>query len=200
MIGKILFIGDSVTDCDRVREDLYDTGSGYVKKLVDAHFADDLIINKGISGDRIGNLEDRWQEDVMDLQPSVLTILIGVNDTWRRYDDNDPTSAEDFTNRYRALIQKTQAAFPVKIILCEPFILAVRDEMKEWRTDLEEKIAGIKSLANEFNLPFVAYDQKFAELVPVHGMGALAEDGIHPTDFGHQVMADLWLETFKALP
>jgi lysophospholipase L1-like esterase len=200
MIGKILFIGDSVTDCDRVRENLYDTGTGYVKKLVDAHFGDDLIINKGISGDRIGNLEDRWQEDVMDLQPSVLTILIGVNDTWRRYDDNDPTSAEDFTNRYRALIKKTQAAFPVKIILCEPFILPVREEMKEWRTDLEEKIAGIKSLATEFNLPFVAYDQKFAELVETHCMTALAEDGIHPTDFGHQVMADLWLETFKALP
>ena len=117
MARPILFIGDSVTDCDRNREQFDGLGNGFVKRIGESKIFSDPVLNRGISGDRIGNLEDRWQADVLELRPQVLSILIGVNDTWRRYDDNDPTSAEDFTTRYRNLIIRTQSTFDFKLYL-----------------------------------------------------------------------------------
>ncbi len=196
MARPILFIGDSVTDCDRNREQFDGLGNGFVKLIDESKLFSDPVLNRGISGDRIGNLEDRWQSDVLELRPQVLSILIGVNDTWRRYDDNDPTSAEDFTTRYRNLIIRTQSTLDFKLYLCQPFILPVREEMKEWLGDLNEKIQGIKSLAQEFDATYVPFGDYFNSMIAELGMEGLAEDGIHPTELGHELMAKFWLQNF----
>ena len=185
-----LFIGDSVTDCNRLDHD--GIGDGYVKKIRDSGKVSGEIINRGISGNRIGDLRDRWQSDVMAHRPSTFTVLIGVNDTWRRYDDNDPTSAEDFTNEYRKLLQEVSAYSP-RLFLCQPFILPVQPEMSDWLGDLNEKIEGIKQLVTEFGATYIPYGDYFRELLAQYSMEELAGDGIHPTDLGHQLMANLWL-------
>ena len=83
MPGPIVFIGDSITDCDR-RTDPLGLGGGYVDLvtgLLRDRGDDSVVINSGVSGDRIEHLGLRWQADALDHAPAVLSIHIGVNDT-----------------------------------------------------------------------------------------------------------------------
>ena len=186
-----LFIGDSVTDCDR---EIYPPlGNGWVKEIADSGKIKDPIINVGTSGHRLVDLEARWQRDVLNLNPTTLTINIGINDTWRRYDDNDRTSTEDFEERYDSLLALTTNQLNLKIVLCEPFLLHVQPEMKKWREDLDPKIEVIHRLAHKYNALLIPFDQEFSRLALIEGEQSLAEDGIHPTSKGHKTMASLWL-------
>jgi lysophospholipase L1-like esterase len=199
MSAPILFIGDSVTDCNRESYDSSDRslGDGFVRNINASNRISHEVINRGISGNRIGDLENRWQQDVLNLKPKVLSILIGVNDTWRRFDDNDPTSAEDFIARYKVLLQQTLSELEVDLYLCQPFILPVREEMSGWLEDLDEKIVGIKSLAQEFGATYIPFGDKLNTEAQTLGMSALAEDGIHPTILGHEIMAQFWLDHYR---
>jgi lysophospholipase L1-like esterase len=185
-----VFIGDSVTDCDRLSIPPY--GHGWVNELANSGRLTD-IINVGTSGHRLVDLDQRWENDVIGNNPIRLTINIGINDTWRRYDDNDPTSIEDFSERYERLIATTLEKFDLDLVLCEPFLLHVRPEMATWREDLDPKIAVIHNLASKYGSKLVKFDQMFTELAAKVGIDALAEDGIHPTQLGHREMAKLWI-------
>jgi lysophospholipase L1-like esterase len=141
------------------------------------------------------DLENRWNTDVLAHKPTLVSVAIGINDTWRRYDDNDPTSTEDFEERYRRVLSATQADGNPKLVLCEPFLLSVREEMNTWREDLDPKIAVVHKMASEFGATLIQFDQRFNELAQEISMLELADDGIHPSKLGHQIMADLWLQT-----
>jgi lysophospholipase L1-like esterase len=187
----IVFAGDSVTDCGR-REDPERLGDGYVRNLFD-----DLgpqrprIVNVGISGNRAVDLEARWQTDVLAQEADLVSVLIGINDTWRRYDKNDPTSTEDFETSYRALLEPLQA----KLVLVEPFLLAVKDEQLTWREDLDPKIEVVRRLAAEYDAILVPADVEFTRQAALVGATTLADDGVHPTAAGHRLLADLWRRT-----
>ena len=188
-----VFIGDSVTDCGRSIETPY--GDGYVFDIVNSGRLSGSIINVGTSGHRLIDLENRWNNDVLAHQPTLVSVAIGINDTWRRYDDNDPTSVEDFEERYRRVLNTTKAEGNPQLVLCEPFLLEVRDEMNAWREDLDPKIAAVHKMATEFGAKLVAFDQHFKAISNEMAMSELADDGIHPSKLGHQIMADLWLRT-----
>ncbi len=188
-----VFIGDSVTDCDRLIQPPY--GDGYVSNIATSGRLKGEIINVGTSGHRLIDLENRWNTDVLAHKPTLVSVAIGINDTWRRYDDNDPTSTEDFEDRYRRVLQVTKAAGNAKLVLCEPFLLPVRDEMNTWREDLDPKIEIVHAMAAEFGATLVRFDQRFNELAQEISMLELADDGIHPSKLGHTIMADLWLQT-----
>ena len=188
-----VFIGDSVTDCGRLEVPPF--GDGYVFKIANSTRLSGEIINVGTSGHRLVDLENRWNADVLAHQPTLVSVAIGINDTWRRYDDNDPTSVEAFEDSYRRVLAATKAQGNPELVLCEPFLLAVRDEMNTWREDLDPKIAVVHKLATEFNAKLVPFDQRFNDLAGEMSMSELAEDGIHPSKLGHQIMADLWLRT-----
>ena len=187
-----IFIGDSVTDCDRLTIPPY--GHGWVNEIAKSGLLT-KIINVGTSGHRLVDLDKRWQSDVLDNKPERLTINIGINDTWRRYDDNDPTTVEDFASRYDRLIASTLSQFEIDLVLCEPFLLHVRPEMVTWREDLDPKIAVVHELAKKYQAKLVKFDQMFNQLAASEGIAALAEDGIHPTQRGHEEMAKLWIST-----
>jgi lysophospholipase L1-like esterase len=138
-------------------------------------------------------LENRWQVDVLEHNPTLLSIAIGINDTWRRYDDNDLTTVEDFRDRYLRLLTSTKAACNPQFVLCEPFLLAVKDEMNTWREDLDPKIAVVHEMAAAFNAILVPFDSHLNTLAKTLPMIELAEDGIHPTVFGHQELARFWI-------
>jgi lysophospholipase L1-like esterase len=188
-----IFIGDSVTDCGREIEPPY--GDGYVREIASSGKLAGKIINVGTSGHRLVDLEKRWQVDVLDHKPTLVSVAIGINDTWRRYDDNDPTSTQDFRDQYRRVLTLTRQAFNPEFVLCEPFLLSVRDEMNTWREDLDPKIEVVHAMAKEFGAVLVPFDKHFNQLATTMSMAELADDGIHPSAIGHGEMAKLWLST-----
>lgn len=189
--GPILFIGDSVTDCGR-REDAPDfLGDGYVRIIAEG-LPDRRVINAGISGNRVVDLRDRWHIDVVERKPEILSVYIGINDTWRRYDENDPTSAASFEADYRACLADLGGAS--RLILVEPFVLPVNDEQEHWHEDLDEKRAVVSRLAVESGAGFVPLQSLLAAAAEDHGAATLAQDGVHPTELGHRMIADAWLE------
>lgn len=192
---KTVFIGDSVTDCDRLTIPPY--GNGYVSLIAKSGRLEGAVINVGTSGHRLIDLENRWEKDVLAHQPDILSIAIGINDTWRRYDDNDPTLVEDFESRYRRVLDSGIAASNPQLLLCEPFLLEVQEEMHTWREDLNPKIDVVHRLAHEYGAILVPFDQEFATRAKSQPMQDLAPDGIHPTEDGHAIMAELWLKALN---
>ena len=186
-----LFIGDSVTDCGRDIEPPY--GDGYVREIARSGKLAGQIINVGTSGHRLIDLEKRWQADVLDHKPTLVSIAIGINDTWRRYDDNDPTSTQDFRDQYHRVLTLTRQACNPQFVLCEPFLLSVREEMNTWREDLDPKIDVVYAMAKEFDAIVVPFDKHLNQLATTFAMADIADDGIHPNPFGHAEMAKLWL-------
>jgi acyl-CoA thioesterase-1 len=196
--GVVLFQGDSVTDCGRSREDEKDMGNGYpllISSWFQARYPEKNIrfINKGISGNRVSDLESRWDADCINLEPAFVSILIGINDTWRRYDNNDPTSVQDFENTYRKIILQVKEKTNAEIMLCEPFVLPVPEDRKQWREDLDPKIHAIRSLAREFHTLLLPLDGLINSAAAQKSPETWAADGVHPTMAGHALIAQEWI-------
>ncbi|MFF0265463.1 SGNH/GDSL hydrolase family protein [Kribbella sp. NPDC004536] len=184
----VVFAGDSVTDCGR-RTDPSGLGDGYVRNLYDDLGANrPPIVNAGISGNRAVDLAARWATDVLAHDPALVSILIGINDTWRRYDENDPTTAESFEASYRSLLD----ALSCPVVLMEPFLLPVKDGQQEWREDLDPKLEVVRKLAVEYGAILVPTDVELTKQAAAVGPAALAGDGVHPSAAGHRALADLW--------
>ncbi len=191
---KIVFFGDSVTDCNRVYDDPADLGEGYVKYTTESLLQsfDDMdfeFINRGISGNRTCDLLARLDKDVIEHQPDIVTILIGINDTWRRFDMNDPTSAEQFRSNYETILKRIKSETKAKIIMMEPFLLYGMG-MDHFRPDLNEKIDVVRQLAKEYADFYIPLDGIIsAACVEYEDQTVLSADGIHPADEGKKVIA-----------
>jgi lysophospholipase L1-like esterase len=200
----VLFQGDSITDAGRDRENPEHMGYGYAMLAASwfhALYPDRKVrfLNRGIGGNRARDLAARWQEDCLDLQPTWLSILIGINETWRRYDGSDPTSTEAYAATYRSLLERATANRETKLILCEPFVLPVPADRESWRVDLDPKIAVVRKLAREFGALYVPFDGLFAQATTRREAAFWAADGVHPTNAGHALMAQAWLRTVQAI-
>lgn len=199
----ILFQGDSVTDVSRSREDLTDLGGGYVKYISEILSSKNIcckILNRGVSGDTTSLLLKRWNEDTIKLQPDILNILIGVNDTWRRYDSNLPISTEEFKSNYKKLLDITLEKTNAKIILCLPFILEFDDFMKKMKyEDLIYKQQTIKEICKEYSLPLIDFQKIFDISLEKTGLRELSIEGIHPLEKGHKILAEYWIKEVEKL-
>lgn len=200
---RLIFIGDSVTDTGRDRDNKLSLGTGYVQKVAQQlkvsypnHRYE--CINKGINGNRVIDLQERWQEDCLDYNPELLSILIGVNDVWRRYDSNDPTSVHAFERVYRDILSQAKAKTKAKIIILEPFLLHTPKDRIAWRDDLDPKRAVVKKLAEEFKAVFIPFDKIMTDEAIKKSPEYWAADGVHPTDAGHGLIAKVWIEVALA--
>jgi len=200
----VLFQGDSVTDWSRDREDFYGLGTGYA--MIAASWFSALypeknvkFINRGISGHRTKDLQERWKEDCLDLKPDWVSILIGINDCWRGFDRNDPTTVEDFERSYRDILTQVKEKTKAKIILCEPFVLPVPQDRVKWRSDLDPKIDVVRKLAREFGALLVPLDGILAAAAAKKEPSFWAGDGVHPSNNGNALIAQAWLKTVKAI-
>lgn len=196
----VLFQGDSITDTGRDRE-LDSLGIGYVY-MIASWFSSMYpemnvrFVNRGIGGDRVRDLEQRWEKDCLALSPDVLTIMIGLNDTWRRYDASDPTSVDSYHACYKRILTKIKEhSRETKLVLMEPFLLPVVAEQKKWREDLDPKIQAGRELAREFGAVYIPLDGLFAEASTKRELTFWARDGIHPTGPGHALIARAWLKS-----
>lgn len=200
----ILFQGDSVTDAGRIKGNSEQMGMGY-PKIVSAIFSslhpelDVKFINRGVSGNRVRDLRERWNEDCLDLKPTWVSILVGINDCWRRYDSNDPTEVEKFKEDYRYILQKTKDNLNANLILCEPFLLPVPEDRRKWREDLDPKINAIRELAREFKAIYVPLDGLFTKVSISKEPSFWTPDGVHPSAAGHSLIAKAWLNAVEAL-
>lgn len=204
MKKRILFIGDSITDCGREYNDSKDLGNGYpllVEKRLGTQFPtiEFDVLNKGINGNKIADLRARFDTDCLDLEPDIVSILIGINDTWHNV--NDPTtfateqSMTMFEEDYRYLIEKLLEKGIKQVVLMEPFVLPEPLDRQTWRKDLDPKIQIIRRLAEEYHLVFVSLDGKLNALGIIRGFSKYTgEDGVHPTLAGHEIIAQSWLE------
>lgn len=195
----VLFQGDSITDAGRNRRDGDDLGWGYsalIAAWFNAAWPEKRVrfINRGISGNRARDLVARWRSDCLALKPNLVSILIGINDTWRRYDANDPTTVEEFAAAFRSILTQTRDQLGARLVICEPFLLPVPDDRRAWRVDLDPKIAAVRDLAREFEAIYVPLDGLFAQASTRRPPDFWAADGVHPTWAGHALIAQAWLK------
>ena len=206
---RILFYGDSITDAGRDRESDYQEasyGNGYVKYAVEALKAENSeydLLNRGISGNRIVDLYARIKVDCWNLQPDVLSILIGVNDVWHEISGKNGVELDRFEKMYRILIEDTKAKLPnVKILLCEPFILkgiAMEGEgVWEQFLSVYEYAAVVKKLAEEYDLYFLPLQETLSKAAENEGAAYYLSDGVHPAEAGAKLIANEWLQLFNA--
>ena len=204
----ILFQGDSITDGGRQR-----TGSDY-NHIMGQDYAyilaaqigaqsperDLVFLNRGISGNRVPDLEARWQDDTIALHPQLLSILIGVNDLLSQ--GERAVTLEQFEGGYDHLLAETIAALPTtKIVLGEPFLLPVGKQKADFAANMAEmkkRQAAVDRLAAKYHLPVVHYQQAFDAACTKAPPEHWSWDGVHPTYAGHGLMAQEWLKTVDA--
>jgi lysophospholipase L1-like esterase len=205
----ILFQGDSITDSGRNKEDnSYNNarvlGSGYPMltgaALLEKHASLNLkIFNKGISGNKVYQLAERWDKDCLEIKPDVLSILIGVNDIWHKLNGQYNGTVEIYRNDYIALLERTKKALPeVKLIICEPFaVRGVKAVDDKWYPEFYDYQKAARDIATQFSATFISY-QKIYDEAQKHAPGAYwTGDGVHPTLAGAQLMAQAWLAAIK---
>jgi lysophospholipase L1-like esterase len=203
----ILFQGDSITDAGRNKEAKDPNvqnalGGGYAflaaAEILNSFAAKSLkVYNKGISGNKVFQLADRWQKDCLDLNPSVLSILIGVNDYWHKHNGNYDGTVEVYEKDFRALLLRTKEALPeVKLVVCEPFaVLGCKAVDATWFPEFDLYRAVSKKLANEFGAIFIPYHDIFAKAAKVAPPTYWTGDGVHPSVAGAKLMAAAWTKT-----
>ncbi|MFE3517529.1 SGNH/GDSL hydrolase family protein [Streptomyces sp. NPDC059166] len=196
--ATVLFQGDSITDVGRLVEHDCPLGRGYVRMVADLLHSQRpdsgiTIINRGIGGDGISDLRARWRRDAVDLAPDVVSVLVGINDTWRRYDSGVVTPADVYEKEYRALLAQLREGRDTQLVLVEPFLVPVRAEQWAWREDLDPRIHVVRRLAEEFGAALLAADGLLNQAArEAGGAEFIAGDGVHPTPLGHTILAEAW--------
>ncbi|MCX4986102.1 SGNH/GDSL hydrolase family protein [Streptomyces sp. NBC_00572] len=190
---RLLFVGDSVTDTGRDRADPTSLGEGYVRMIAEALPFPATVVNKGLNGNRVYDLEARWDTDVLGLAPSVVTVLIGINDTWRRYDRGLISPVPEFEASLDRLLTLTAKTCAARLFVMTPFLLPASPEQERWHEDLAPRTEAVLRTAAAHGATVVRTDLALLGAAEVHGAAALAPDGVHPSPLGHRVLADAWL-------
>ncbi len=196
--ARIVFQGDSITDAGRDREKDSSMGAGYVFMLtamLAAKYPDKnpSFINRGMGGDTVQTLHERWERDCLVFKPDIVSILIGINDTWKRFSENLDPGAASFEAMYREMLTGAQEQSSAQLVIIEPFLLTNRENYMEWRNDLNSKIDVIRGLAAEFHAYYVPMDGIMAQACTKADAAYWSTDGVHLTSAGHALLAQSWL-------
>lgn len=204
---KILFQGDSITDVGRNTErgSQQSIGQGYALMVtgeLGARYPGQYTFeNRGISGNRIVDLYARIKVDCWNLEPDVISILLGVNDVWHEFGNGNGVEANRFENVYRMLIEDSLAKLPnVKFMLLEPFALpgtATEGKWDEFFGEVVKRSQIVQKLAQEYKLSFVPLQKKLEDACKLCPPEYWLSDGVHPSPAGHRLIADAWLEVFQ---
>lgn len=203
---KVLFIGDSITDVNRNRSNKRDLGQGF-PLLIAAELQAMLpkkkltFYNRGIAGDRLIDLKNRWEEDCLDLNPDVVTILIGINDTNQqtaKAKEVDLEEIKKFEEDYRFLLKSLVQRTDARIVLMEPFVLPYPKELMTWRAELDPRIQIVRKVARDYQTDLIPLDGILNAAGIAHGFSYYTgDDGVHPTDAGHGLIKKAWLECLE---
>ena len=211
----ILFQGDSITDSSRHREFDDGRGQGYATMVsgeLGANYPYQYqFLNRGISGNRSVDLLARIKEDIINLKPDYLSILIGVNDVWHELDRQNGVSAEKYEVILDMIIDEVKTALPnIKIMLLEPFVLpgsGTRENpaipgrnFELFDKEVRLRAAAAKRIADKYSLTFVPLQDVFTKAqadAPCEDYWL--KDGVHPTAFGHTLIKREWIKAFETI-
>ena len=206
-----LFQGDSITDGNRGRntDPNHIMGHGYafsIASRLGAGFPEKRFqfYNRGISGNKVSDLALRWQKDTLDLQPDVLSILIGVNDV-NAIIRNQGGTPMQFEETYKSLLDQCLTKFPdILFVLCQPFILPVgkvKDNWEMWHAEIIKRQTIVERLANSYNAVYVPFQEVMDKACLKAPEDYWMWDGFHPTVAGHELLTREWIrKVSKRLP
>lgn len=207
--NTILFQGDSITDAGRKKDDnsfnnAQSLGWGYSMlagaALLEKYSTRNLkVYNKGISGNKVFQLAERWDTDCLEIKPDVLSILIGVNDIWHKLEGRYDGTVDIYKSDFIALLERTKKALPnVKLIICEPFaVKGVKAVDDKWYPEFYSYQKAAKDIAVQFGAVFIPYQKIFDEAQKQAPGVYWTHDGVHPSLAGAQLMAQAWLEVVE---
>lgn len=206
----VLFQGDSITDMHRNRNDTHPNspaalGEGYpfvtASGLLYEYPKDQLMVyNKGISGNKVFQLADRWETDCLSLKPNVLSILVGVNDFWHTITHGYKGTVKTYRDDYVKLLSRTKDKLPdVQLIIGEPYALkGVKVVDDSWYPVFDEYRAAAREIAERFQAAFIPYQRIYEKALKLAPAAYWSVDGVHPSLAGAHLMAQAWLQTIKA--
>ncbi len=210
---KILFQGDSITDCGRARDNDAHLGMGYAflvkSQLGFENPGEYEFYNRGISGNRIVDLYARIKADIINIAPDYISILIGVNDVWHEFFEQNGVDAEKFEKIYCMLIEEIKEALPdAKIMIMEPFCLKgsatrnTEEDPNKWsvfNAEVRKRAQKAKKVAEKYNLHFVAIQSVLDKSAEIIDDTYWLADGVHPTAMGHELLKREWIQEFKKI-
>ncbi|GAB6988852.1 SGNH/GDSL hydrolase family protein [Paenibacillus pini] len=206
----LLFIGDSITDCGRNRPvgegGFGQLGNGYVAQvdaLLHAVYPERniRILNTGISGNTVRDLKQRWQEDVLDLKPDWLSIMIGTNDVWRQFDQPLNPAYHVYLTEYEQTLKELLALTrPLLkgLILMTPYYLEPNED-DPMRATMDVYRSAMRNIADEFDAILVDTQAAFdaiSEHVYLSSL-AIGWDRVHPGQRGHMTLAREFLKAIQ---
>jgi lysophospholipase L1-like esterase len=201
--STILFIGDSITDAGRLEAVHKPFGYGYVHfvayRLLAKYPEYNLrIINTGISGDTILDLDYRWEKDCLNHKPDVLSVLIGINDVFRQYTGrlDEAVLIDEYQLTYKRLLSLVKEKYNCQLIMMEPFMFC-DDKSNPAYKALQQYIHAVRALAKEFDAVLVPLqeliDKKIKQVLPEK----FSNDMVHPYVWVHAWIAQQWFEATK---
>jgi len=198
--SRLLFTGDSITDCGRDRSAAgSDLGSGYVAQvqaLIGAHHPSKRIeiFNTGIGGHRVTDLESRWEADVLAYEPDYVSVMIGINDVWRQFDrpNIEQVDAAQFRAKLGALVRATGAKTKGVFVL-SPFFLEPNRE-DPMRALMDAYGSEARGVAEAHGAHFVDVQAAFDAWLAHNPTQMLCGDRVHPNAVGHAIIARAFLD------
>ncbi len=201
----IVFAGDSITDCGRFQ--FPPLGNGYVyifNNLLLAKYPELKVnvVNAGVSGNTVVDLKNRWEDDVLSLNPNWISILIGINDVHRHLGGQPGLDPESFFRNYREILEMTRKSLPnAKLILLAPFYISrvtVEDSFRRKVLDLlPTYIEKVEKLSREYNAIYVDLHAMFQKLLNHREPTVYAPEAVHPTFAGHTAIALAVMEALE---
>ena len=207
MARTIVFQGDSITDVGRDRDLTLPAnlgmGSGYpfltmTQLRLTEPEKDWQVFNRGISGNRIVDLYARWKREALNLKPDILSILIGVNDTWHESAFQNGVEVPRYARIYRELLEWTKSTLPsIKFVLLEPYVLEFGAVGDDWLAEIDARRKVVRKLAKDFDAILIPTQDILNKAAKRVSKEYWLADGVHPLLAGHQLIADAWLKAVK---
>ena len=200
---RVLFQGDSITDAGRNRFSRHSL-AGYTKKT--AALLEKMspgkydCFDRGVSGNRSKDLLDRYQKHFVRMRPDVVTVMIGINDVWRKYDRNDSTSPEQYEQNLVTLFSNIKKDTGAKIIVLSPYLTSgTKGEWNAMRGDVDIFIETSKKVAEKYADLFIQTDEPMNQANVLFLPEQVSKDGVHPQEKGQEVLADLLADAIDSL-
>lgn len=196
----ILFIGDSITDCGR-RDTERPLGNGYVKFFADLVTIREpgkkiSIINKGIGGNKITDLQCRWSDDVLWHKINWLSIKIGINDLHATLNQaQDAVPPNIYESVYNDILVRTKRKFPkCRILLIDPFYINTEKSDNSFRKQvlelLPKYIRIVHYMSSKHKTRLVKTHEIFQKLLKSHEPDTFCPELVHPNLIGHLAIAE----------
>jgi len=203
----VLFIGDSITDCNRLDPQHQPLGRGYVRMVADMLTIREpqkkiTVLNRGIGGNNVNDLRNRWHDDVFEIKPDWLSIKIGINDLHQTLSGMSALPSNTFEEIYDSLLAQTVKRLPdCRLLLISPFYMS-RDRMKNSdRARVLRTIPGyveaVYRLSRKYKTRLIQTHDLFQAQLRHHKLEVFSDEPVHPNSAGHLLMADAVYSTLS---